>query len=103
MDEYREFAQSIQASISKAEKELAALGTDSAVTEWIVALAYGFKKAGCRNAPIVPDPEVIAACIMNREKVTSLPRACPVHLAGVGCLKLEGHEGKHGNGSFVEW
>lgn len=82
---------------------VSALGTDSAVTEWIVALAYGFKKAGCRNAPIVPDPEVIAACIMDREMIKSLPRICPEHMAGVGCSKPEGHEGKHRNGNIIEW
>ncbi len=34
--------------------------------QWVIALAEGFQRAGCKNSPIVPDPEVIRKCIEDR-------------------------------------
>lgn len=50
---------------------------DDLLMQWIVALAEGFRRAGCTHAPIVPDPEVIRRCIETRAKQEAVCKCLP--------------------------
>lgn len=45
------------------EKKKLVYDPDDPDTKWIVTLAEGFKRAGAKRSPLVPEPEVIEECI----------------------------------------
>lgn len=60
--------------LKQAEKKIAenprAYDPDDPYMQWVVALAHAFKKAkGFRSSPIVPDVDVIVACLNDRSEV----------------------------------
>ncbi len=46
-------------------KERCRTPKDDSNMEWVVALAEGFRRAGAKNTPIVPDPKAIEECIRS--------------------------------------
>jgi hypothetical protein len=48
--------------------------------KWVVALAQGFRSAGCTRSPIAPDPEVIRQCIESLDRKAEIINRIPEEL-----------------------